>query len=193
MKKASVASSVVVPFPIVALACTLAGCGGGGGGGDEQDSAVDTTSDTEADAADTTPSDTLDDTQDDPGPDTALDSAPDPEPDAEDAPDSPTDASEDVDAGEGGDGGPGSSCLGTDDCAPGSECVAGEYTAAYCAPLCSVDGDCWNEATGQCGICTDAPEFRFCMFFCNVGGFIAGCSFTAVCPGDMTCDGAVCR
>lgn len=87
----------------------------------------------------------------------------------------------------------GESCQESIECAGEAECVSGEYTSAYCAPLCVDNPSCNDETTGQCGNCMDVGDFQFCMFFCGIGGTIAGCSFASTCPGDLTCDGAVCR
>lgn len=84
--------------------------------------------------------------------------------------------------------GPGEHCTGSAECLDDAECVEGEYTKAYCAPLCQTNEDCSKAAPGSSGQCTDATTFKFCMFFC---GMMAN---GATCPGDMVCEGnAVCR
>lgn len=164
----------------------VAGCAGNEGREGESDTSVDVMPDGTAD----TGADTIVDTSSEP--DAATD------PDVSDdtveelVEDAVEDAVEDVDVPEGSLG-PGESCTDGSQCAGEAECVSGEYTSAYCAPLCTDSTDCQDETTGMCGICADATDFRFCILFCGVGGMVAGCSFTAVCPGDLECDGAACR
>ncbi len=84
--------------------------------------------------------------------------------------------------------GPGEHCTGSDECLDDAECVEGQYTAAYCAPLCTTNDDCSVASPGSVGQCANAGAFSFCMFFC---GIMAN---GAPCPGDMVCEGnAVCR
>ncbi len=174
--------SLMRAFVTFAVAALPFACSGGGGG--SADSGTD--SDTDAD----TDSDTDTDTDADTDADTDTDSDT----------DSDTDADADADSGPGPDAGsdvdtlpPGASCTYNEQCIGDAICVAGEYTAAYCAPLCTDDTPCRDEASGTCGQCTSLGGYSFCMYYCQMGGTIIGCGYTAICPGDMTCDGAVCR
>lgn len=85
--------------------------------------------------------------------------------------------------------GPGEHCSGTAECLGEAECVEGENTSAYCAPLCDTNEDCSVAAPGHSGQCMNVSGvFSFCMFFC---GMMAG---GATCPGDLVCEGnTICR
>ncbi|MFW5740831.1 MAG: hypothetical protein ACOC1F_10750 [Myxococcota bacterium] len=85
--------------------------------------------------------------------------------------------------------GPGEHCSGKAECLGDAECVEGENTSAYCAPLCTTNEDCTAAAPGHVGQCIEAGGmFNFCMFFC---GMMAN---GAPCPGDLVCEAnTICR
>jgi hypothetical protein len=88
--------------------------------------------------------------------------------------------------------GHGESCLVNDECIGDAMCLSGQYTQPYCSPVCATDDDCRDKATGECGTCQAAGQYKLCIYWCQIGGPIVGCGFTAVCPGDLPCDGAAC-
>jgi hypothetical protein len=166
-------------FSLLFAALIALGCSAGGGGSPAEDAGTDTDTDADSD------SDTDADTDADGGADTDADTDSDTDADS--------DADADADGGADGTLGPGESCELSEECIGDAICVSGEYTSAYCAPLCEGNEECQDATSGTCGQCTNMGEYTFCIYYCQIGGTIAGCSFTAVCPGDMECDGAVCR
>ncbi len=85
------------------------------------------------------------------------------------------------------DKGPGESCTEAAECKDGAECVEGEVTNAYCAPLCQTNEDCLAAAPEAYGQCAAAGGFNFCMFYCGMMGQ------NKPCPGDMKCEVVICR
>lgn len=83
--------------------------------------------------------------------------------------------------------GPGESCTEAAECTGDAECVEGEVTKPYCAPICTTNQDCLDAAPEAYGQCTAAGGFNFCMFFCGMMGQ------NKPCPGDMVCEVVVCR
>lgn len=81
----------------------------------------------------------------------------------------------------------GESCTTALECLNGAACVSGEHTAPYCSPPCTTDDDCKVGAPDAVGTCNAAGGLTFCIYMC---GFMAN---GADCPGDMTCEVAVCR
>jgi hypothetical protein len=80
---------------------------------------------------------------------------------------------------------PGQSCEHDWECLGGAHCVEGEYTRAYCAPLCGTPEECVDNPPGARGMCTGGG---FCSYFCGVLGQ------GALCPGDLVCQGgAACQ
>ncbi len=84
--------------------------------------------------------------------------------------------------------GPGESCRESAECVQPAECVEGEFTQAYCAPLCESDADCLAAAPEASGICSAVGgSFNFCIFYCGMMGQ------NKPCPGDLVCEAVVCR
>jgi hypothetical protein len=81
----------------------------------------------------------------------------------------------------------GESCTTALECLNDAACVSGEHTAPYCSPPCTKDEDCKVGAPDAVGTCNAAGGLTFCIYMC---GFMAN---GAACPGDMTCEVAVCR
>ncbi len=85
------------------------------------------------------------------------------------------------------DKGPGKSCSEAAECIQPAECVEGEATNPYCAPLCQTNEDCLAAAPESFGQCAAAGGFNFCMFYCGMMGQ------NKPCPGDMKCEVVICR
>jgi hypothetical protein len=177
-----------------ALVGSAAACDDGGAGGRDGDVPTDGGAELADEASPDVPGDVADEASPDVAGDTADETSPDVVEDtADEAADGEEDGgAEDADIPEGSLG-PGASCTESEQCAGDAICVSGEYTAAYCAPLCTDNAECQDEATGMCGMCSALGGYQFCMYYCQLGRLVVGCTYEAVCPGDMECDGAVCR
>jgi hypothetical protein len=84
--------------------------------------------------------------------------------------------------------GPGQSCSGGAECLSG-QCVEGENTPPHCALVCQTDADCAGPDGLWQGTCVGAGglSWKFCLWLCGMMAEGKGC------PGDLTCQVAVCQ
>jgi len=84
--------------------------------------------------------------------------------------------------------GPGESCTGGAECLSG-QCVEGENTPPHCALICQSDADCAGPDGLWQGTCVGAGglSWKFCLWMCGMMAQGKGC------PGDLTCQVAVCQ